>query len=483
MAFGPTGAWVAGGTAAVLGAVWVRRSRTSTVSEPDESVATSAGGREEGPELAAMLTFHEALLEGTGAAMISTDPGGTVRTFNSAAERLLGYTRAEVIGRVTPAIWHDAAEIAARAAELAAEAGEPVAAGFEVLVRGARGNVAEGREWTFVRRDGVRVPVWLVVSALRDRAGVIVGFSGLATDLTERKAAEAAVRRLTAELEARVAERTAELAARVAEVERLNGELREATRTAQASQASADRAAGRYQETNANLIAVNQELESFSYSISHDLRAPLRNTTGFLELLRRRPALGADPEAARFAELALREAQRMELLIDDLLTFSRLGRTELRLEPVALGDIVDSVRRELATETAGRRVEWKVEPLPMVRGDAAMLHQVFAHLLSNAVKFTRGREVATIEIGAAGGGGEHAVCRVRDNGAGFNPRYLDKLFGVFQRLHTTRQFEGTGIGLANVKRIITRHGGRVWAEGAVDRGATFYFSVPRADGP
>ncbi len=173
----------------------------------------------------------------------------------------------------------------------------------------------------------------------------------------------------------------------------------------------------------------------------------------------------------------------MEVLIDDLLTFSRLGRTELRLEPVALGKLVDRVRADLEAETAGRRVEWIVEPLPTVRGDAEMLRQVFAHLLSNAVKFTRGREVATIEIGTAPGGGDHAVCRVRDNGAGFNPRYLDKLFGVFQRLHSTRAFEGTGIGLANVKRIVSRHGGRVWAEGAVDRGATFYFSLPRAGAP
>jgi len=377
---------------------------------------------------------------------------------NPAAARLGGYARAEVVGRVTPRVWHDADEIAERAAELTAETGQVVAPGFEVFVRPARSTWADGREWTFVRRDGTRVPVWLVVSALRDRAGTIVGYCGLATDLTERKAAEAAVRRL-------------------------NGELRELTRAAQASQAAADRAAGRYQETNANLMAANQELEAFSYSISHDLRAPLRNTAGFLDLLRRRPALAADAEATRLAELAVGQTQRMELLIDDLLTFSRLGRTELRPEAVPLGSVVEQVRAELAAETIGRRVEWRVEPLPTVRGDAAMLRQVIAHLLSNAVKFTRGREVATIEIGMAPGSGGHAVCRVRDNGAGFNPRHLDKLFGVFQRLHSTREFEGTGIGLANVKRIVSRHGGRVWAEGAVDRGATFYFSLPRADAP
>lgn len=501
-AYGVPGAWLAGGSVAAIGAalVW-RRVATPASARPAQaqtapggeagSAGAEGGARESaGPageprdgELAATLAFHEAILEGSGVAVISTDTDGTVRTFNPAAERLLGYARAEIVGRVTPRVWHDADEIAARAAELTAETGQVVAPGIEVFVRPARSTWADGREWTFVRRDGTRVPVWLVVSALRDRAGMIIGYCGLATDLTERKAAEAAVRRLNGELEARVAERTAELAARVAEVERLNGELRELTRAAQASQAAADRAAGRYQETNANLIAANQELEAFSYSISHDLRAPLRNTAGFIDLLRRRPALAADAEATRLTELAVGQTQRMEMLIDDLLTFSRLGRTELRPEAVPLGSVVEQVRAELAAETIGRRVEWRVEPLPTVRGDAAMLRQVIAHLLSNAVKFTRGREVATIEIGMAPGRGGHAVCRVRDNGAGFNPRHLDKLFGVFQRLHSTREFEGTGIGLANVKRIVSRHGGRVWAEGAVDRGATFYFSLPRADAP
>jgi len=316
----------------------------------------------------------------------------------------------------------------------------------------------------------------------RDASGRALRAVGTHTDITERKEAEEAVRRLNRELEQRVGERTAELAARVTEVERLNTEQQALMRDLRTSQQAADRTAARLQEANSNLLAANQELEAFSYSVSHDLRAPLRNITGFLELLGRRAQGRLDPEGERFVSVVTTEAGRMGMLIDDLLTFSRIGQTEMRLQPVDLGALVADVRDGLKPDVGERAVEWQIGPLPVVRGDPALLRQVVANLLGNAVKFTRRCPAARIEVGAgAPARGEHLVTIfVRDNGAGFNPRYLDKLFGVFQRLHNSRDFEGTGIGLANVKRIITRHGGRVWAEGQVDRGATFYFTLAPA---
>ena len=164
-------------------------------------------------------------------------------------------------------------------------------------------------------------------------------------------------------------------------------------------------------------------------------------------------------------------------LIDDLLSFSRTGRAQMHIEPIPLGPLVEECKRELEPETRGRIVEWKIGELPEVAGDRALLRQVLANLLGNAVKYSCKQAAARIEVSARTEGGEIVVC-VRDNGAGFDMKYADKLFGVFQRLHSESEFEGTGIGLANVRRIVVRHGGRVWAEGEVDKGAAFYFSLP-----
>jgi signal transduction histidine kinase len=227
----------------------------------------------------------------------------------------------------------------------------------------------------------------------------------------------------------------------------------------------------------AEVEQLNVELESFSYIVSHDLRAPLRNITGFLDLLTQRTAGRLDAEADRYIATAAREAGRMGTLIDGLLAFARMGRVELKLTRVALDELVNEVRAELAPTLGQRTIEWRIGVLPVVGGDRLLLRQVVANLLGNAVKFSRQRTPAVIEVSATTDGGSVTVC-VRDNGAGFNPKYADKLFGVFQRLHNQRDFEGTGIGLANVKRIVERHGGRVWAEGGPDQGATFYFTLP-----
>ncbi|MBK8476610.1 MAG: hypothetical protein IPL39_09845 [Opitutaceae bacterium] len=219
--------------------------------------------------------------------------------------------------------------------------------------------------------------------------------------------------------------------------------------------------------------------------MSHDLRAPLRNICGFAELLRKHLADQLAPDPKRQLEIVAAEARRLDQLIDSLLQFSRLSRAELQHRRCDLAEVVAAVRAELAPTQGERPVEWHIGPLPIVQGDPTLLRQVFANLMGNALKFTRGRVPALIEIGVeltpsgATAPREHTLY-VRDNGAGFDPRYRDKLFGVFQRLHSAKDFEGVGIGLANVQRIVARHGGRVWAESVPGKGATFFVSLPMA---
>jgi signal transduction histidine kinase len=232
----------------------------------------------------------------------------------------------------------------------------------------------------------------------------------------------------------------------------------------------------------AELESTNKELESFAYSVSHDLRAPLRHVVGYSELLQKHSS-SFDDKGHRYIETILEAAKRMGVLIDDLLAFSRIGRTETKKTRVNLGDLLKEVVTEIQQETAGREIGWKISALPVCYGDCPMLRVVLVNLVSNAVKFTRMRTRAEIEIGFGDGDNDDLEVFVRDNGAGFDMQYANKLFGVFQRLHRTEEYEGTGIGLATVQRIIHRHGGKVRAQGAVDQGATFYFSLPKAHGP
>jgi len=329
--------------------------------------------------------------------------------------------------------------------------------------------------YRFHQKNGRWAHLLANITAVAGPGGRSKQVFGSIADITAEAEAAEAIRRLNTELEQRVRDRTAELARRVAEVEHLNADLR-------TSQDDLAHAASRLQEANSNLLAANQELESFSYSVSHDLRAPLRNIAGFIELLRKRTAGQLDSEADRYFSIVGTEAIRMAALIDDLLTFSRIGRAELHFAPVQLATLVAEVQSELQSDLTGRQVDWRIQPLPPVLGDRTLLRQVVANLLSNAIKFTRKRTPAIIEIGTqpAATGSELLAFFVRDNGAGFDPKYAAKLFGVFQRLHNPRDFEGTGIGLANVRRIVERHGGHVWAEGAPDRGATFFFSLKPA---
>ena len=238
----------------------------------------------------------------------------------------------------------------------------------------------------------------------------------------------------------------------------------------------------RLRQANADLMTANQELESFSYSVSHDLLAPLRHLDGFASLLKEHAGHSLDAKGLRYLQFIAESSKQMGRLTANLLAFSRMGRTELRKSVVSLDQLIKEAVRELRPDLEGRRITWTIGALPEVEGDAALLRQVIVNLIANAIKYTRPREQAHIEIGPAPGlvdNGETTIL-VRDNGVGFDMDHADKLFGVFQRLHHANEFEGTGIGLAHVRRIIQRHGGRVWAEGAVDRGATFYVSLPIA---
>ncbi len=229
----------------------------------------------------------------------------------------------------------------------------------------------------------------------------------------------------------------------------------------------------------AELDATNKELEAFSYSVAHDLRAPLRHMDGFIRLLNKRAYATLDEKNQRYLGIISDSARQMGLLIDDLLAFSRVGRAELQLGAVGLHQLLNEALQELTDETQGRDITWKIGQLPEAMVDRSMMRLVMINLLANAVKFTSKREHAQIEVGASSNEADEIVVFVRDNGVGFDMEYASKLFGVFQRLHPAEDYEGTGIGLANVQRIIHRHKGRTWAEGEVDRGATFYFSLPK----
>lgn len=236
-------------------------------------------------------------------------------------------------------------------------------------------------------------------------------------------------------------------------------------------------------QRTSQLEAANHELEAFSYSVSHDLRAPLRHIEGFTNLLLKNGSGAASDKSRRHLQLIAEAAVRMGGLIDHLLAFSRLGQTVLHRQTVALDQVVEDARRELQADMEGRDIDWQIRPLPLVHGDPALLRLVFVNLISNALKYSRSRPQARIEIGTEPNRGGQAIIYVRDNGIGFDMQYVDKLFGVFQRLQHADEFEGLGIGLANVRRIVHRHDGHTWAEGVLDGGATFYLSLPLPPDP
>ena len=361
--------------------------------------------------------FRETV-ESLDEAYYSVTLDGVLLDHNPAYCRLLGFAEDDDLrGQRTPDFWTDAGAREAYIGRLLSEGR-------------VRGFLAEARQ-----DDGTRLVVLLSAHTVRDAQGEVARIEGTVVDFTARKAAEDEVVRLNEELEQRVADRTAEL----------------------------DRA--------------NEELEAFAYSVSHDLRAPLRHVSGFSNLLAERSSDGLDERGRHYIDVISTSVRQMGTLIDDLLQFSRTGRTELTIEPVDMQATLSEALEPVRHETDGRDLEWTIGELPPVVADRALLRQVWANLVGNAVKYSSGRRPAKIEIGGADVDGE-SVFFVRDNGVGFDMQYAHKLFGVFQRLHNDTEFEGTGIGLANVKRIVTRLGGDVWAESEPDQGATFYFSLP-----
>ncbi|HZP16497.1 MAG TPA: PAS domain-containing protein, partial [Terriglobales bacterium] len=294
-------------------------------------------------------------------------------------------------------------------------------------------------EWRIRRPDNGEIR-WIHARAkvFFDQKGRPSRMVGINMDITERKQAEEEIRKLNNELEQRVLQRTAQLE------------------------------------------ASNKELEAFTYSVSHDLRAPLRHVAAFAKMLLEEYQAKLDDNAQHYLQRISEGVQRMCQLVDDLLNLARVGRKELGLQVTGLNSIVQEVIEELQPEAEARQVEWKVGTLPFVECDPALMKQVFQNLLSNALKFTRPRAQAVIEV-AQGQDKAQNLIFVRDNGVGFSMKYADKLFGVFQRLHRAEDFEGTGVGLATVQRIIAKHGGRIWAEAELDKGATFYFTLGSAE--
>jgi len=356
-------------------------------------------------------------------AFIMLDPAGCVVSWNAGAERIHGYRTDEILGQHFSR-FHGGDEVAVGEAEHA------------LKVASAEGSFEE--EGWRVRKDGARFWADTVLTALRDESGQLRGFSKVTRDVTERKSAQDEIQKLNQDLERRVHERTAQLE------------------------------------------EANKELEAFSYSVSHDLRAPLRHVQGYVELLGKHAGDTLNDKCRRYLRIASESVTQMGDLIDNLLAFCRMGRVEMRQSSVDLQKLVQETVEGLQQEINGRKILWTHGPLPTVQGDPALLKQVFVNLLSNAVKYTRGRDPAQIQTGVASETNGEVVVFVRDNGTGFDMKYVDKLFGVFQRLHRAEEFEGTGVGLANARRIINRHGGRIWAEAAVNSGATFFLTLTKS---
>lgn len=359
------------------------------------------------------------IVEQSGEIILTLDNAGIITSWNDGARRTLCYTAEEAIDR--------------NFAFLLPGTNSEEARQLAGLIESAQ--AGERHETRFVTQDGRMLDIALGLAPLLDEDGKRVGLICVGRDFSERKRAQDEIRRTNAELEQRVWERTAELE------------------------------------------AANQELEAFSYTVSHDLRAPLRALNGYSKLVEEEAGSALSAHARHMLQRIHAASLRMETLIDNLLNLAHLGRQELQRADTPLSGIAEEIRAELAETQPDRKVFWRIDPGLTARADPVLVKSLLDNLLRNAWKFTSKREDAEIAFTASRQGNETVFC-VRDNGAGFNPAYADKLFKPFQRLHKAEQFEGTGIGLASVQRIVKRHGGLIWAEGAVGQGAAFHFTLP-----
>ncbi len=361
----------------------------------------------------------QSVLDSMQEGLVAADGQGAVILWNPAATKILGMGATDLPSQ-----------------EWAAHYGllTPFPPDQSPLARAIRGETCTAE--MFVRNPELDEGVWIEVNAspLKDRNGAVSGGVAAFRDVTRRRADEREIRKLNEELEERVAQRTAQLE------------------------------------------AANRELEAFTYSVSHDLRAPLRHIGGFSKILSEDFRSGMPAEAQSYLQRIEDGVHRMGLLVDELLNLARVGRQALKLQSTNLNSVIEEVVSLLQPEAEGRVVDWKIAELPAAVCDPSLIKQVFQNLIANALKFTRTRARAVIEISQRQENGQ-IVIAIGDNGVGFSMKYEDKLFGVFQRLHRAEDFEGTGIGLATVKRIVRKHGGRVWAEAELDKGATFYFTL------
>ncbi|MEL6461852.1 MAG: ATP-binding protein [Cyanobacteria bacterium J06621_15] len=279
-------------------------------------------------------------------------------------------------------------------------------------------------------------PTWLMLSETLTKLDGETVIDGLLQNITERKTTEAQIQQLNQSLERRVTERTAQLE------------------------------------------AINKELETFAYSISHDLRTPIRQVYGFAELIQQLlKSINLSQEVNNYLEIIIKLTKRASKMIDDLIEFSSTGRLEMFYTTIEMNILVEEIKQQIISQTQNRNIIWEIESLPMVNGDRTLLRLVWQNLIENAVKYTSYKDIAEINIGSNINSSEITFF-IKDNGVGFDMRYVDRIFGIFQRLHSEQDFEGTGIGLANVQRIIHRHGGRIWTQSVVNQGTTFYFSLP-----
>jgi len=356
------------------------------------------------------------LLETAPDAIVIVDGNGLIQIVNAQTERLFGYARGELVGNpiemLIPRRFRNG-HGDHRSAYARSPRARPMGVGLELFG---------------LRKDGSEFPVEISLGPLDTEADTLI--SSAIRDVTDRHVANEKIRSLNTELEHRFAQ----------------------------------------------LTIVNEELESFSYSVSHDLRAPLRHIDGFARIIKDEYSAGLSEDGRSYLDRVIKAANDMGRLVDDLLNLARIGRKSMVREKVNLGSVVRQAIAELAPEANGREIEWRIEPLPDIECDPGLTRLALVNLLSNAAKFTRTRKPAVIEVGTKPVNGIDAIF-VRDNGVGFDPKYSDKLFGVFQRLHRQDEFEGTGVGLATVRRIVRRHGGEIWAESEPGHGTTFTFTL------
>ena len=494
--------------------------------------------------------LQNAIFNSTNFSTIATDAKGVIQIFNVGAERMLGYTAADAMNKITLVDISDPQEVIARAKALSTELSTSITPGFEALVFKASRGIEDIYELTYIRKDGSRFPAVVSVTALRDDQGAIIGYLLIGTDNTARKkmeeeaahlasfpalspygiieigcdgsvrfvnpAAMATLAQLGLDPDARqflpgtpeelvllrsLCEQTPQTqelhlgkatflrvvaappggdslrvyALDITDRKKMEEALWKSEEAIRALNADLEE---RVRRRTAELEAANKELEAFSYSVSHDLRSPLRSIDGFSQAFLEDFGSAVPEEGREDLERVRRATQRMGRLIEDMLLLSRVTRREMHVQETDMTALAADVAAELARDDPQRDVQLSIEPGMTATGDPQLLRIVLVNLLGNAWKFTSKHEQAHVSVGAVRDPEHGPAFFVRDDGAGFDAKYKEKLFVPFQRLHAQEEFPGTGIGLATIQRAVRRHGGDVWAEGEVDRGATFYFTIP-----